>query len=191
MFDAAALNAMAQKAKEQLNEQQSAEENLYADFIEDNEGNTENVTEWSRDILTEPSETIEYPSISSIPSEEDYEERPQINPYDTVLFPGGPLQSQVDSWKKQWTGYDIFASEIADNMFIFRTLNRFEYKQIVSLPNTDPLIREEIICETVTLWPEKYDWKRMATDKAGIPSTLAQVIMEKSGFTKEFSIQVL
>ena len=51
------------------------------------------------------------------------------------------------------------------------------------------LQREESICETVTLWPKNYDYSTMAVSKAGIPSTYSEIIMEKSGFTKDIAIQ--
>ena len=97
----------------------------------------------------------------------------------------------VDSFKKQWAGYPVLVVNIAERFFVFRTLNRFEYKQIVALQNVDPLQREEIICEQVTLWPQSYNWKDMAADLAGIPSTYSQVIMEKSGFSNDYAVEVI
>lgn len=130
-------------------------------------------------------------SIMNVPTENDLQTEHEILPYDEPLFVGGPTKTQLDSWKKQWQGYDIMLTEIQDQYFVFRTLNRFEYKQIVALPNVDALQREEIICETVTLFPQNYKWDKMAKDKAGIPSTFSQIIMEKSGFTNEYAIEVL
>lgn len=200
------LDALAKKAKEQL-QQQASEltdfnsnnevKDLYAEFRtetnDDYKGNVVNTDNLSENIELKnvPTEIEELPSIkNNIPT--DYEEeRPQLYPYDEPLFPDGPTKIQVDSWKKQWTGYDIYVVEIMEEYFVFRTLNRFEYKQLVAIENIDPLQREEIICETVTLWPHAYKWNTMATEKAGIPSTLAEIIMEKSGFTKEYSIQVI
>lgn len=200
------LDALAKKAKEQL-QQQASEltdfnssnqvKDLYAEFRtetnDDYKGNVVNTDNLSENIELKnvPTEIEELPSIkNNIPT--DYEEeRPQLYPYDEPLFPDGPTKIQVDSWKKQWTGYDIYVVEIMEEYFVFRTLNRFEYKQLIAIENIDPLQREEIICETVTLWPHSYKWNTMATEKAGIPSTLAEIIMEKSGFTKEYSIQVI
>jgi hypothetical protein len=168
------LETLAKKAKEQLQEQiggTSEEQNVNSDMVED-------YTQENIELQNKPSG--------------DYEEnRPKLFPYDEPLFVGGPTKTQIDSWKKQWTGYDIYAIEVIGQYFIFRTLNRFEYKQLVAEPDLDPLQREEIICETVTLWPRAYKWDKMAIEKAGIPSTYAQIIMDKSGFTKEYSIQVL
>lgn len=127
-------------------------------------------------------------SIQYQPEAEDYY---YIDPDDTPLFEGGPGISQVDIWKKQFQKEKIFHTQILDKHFVFRTLNRFEYKQIVAIENIDALYREEIICHTCVLWPFNYDFKAMAADDSGYPSTLAQIIMENSGFTKEYGIEVL
>lgn len=119
------------------------------------------------------------------------EEEIYIDPDDTPIFEGGPGVSQVDLWKKQFSKEKIFHTQILDKHFIFRTLNRFEYKQIVAIENIDALHREEIICTTCVLWPYNYNFKRMASEDSGYPSTLAQIIMENSGFTKEYGIEVL
>ena len=86
---------------------------------------------------------------------------------------------------------ETYGSKNLNKTFIFRTLNRFEYKQIVAIENIDALYREEIICTTCVLWPRNYDFKAMAGEDGGYPSTLAQIIMENSGFTKEYGIEVL
>jgi hypothetical protein len=147
----------------------------------------------------------QYPDISYAPSvqqqtkqteyniqyQSESEEEYYIDPDDTPLFEDGPGISQVDIWKKQYTKEKIFHTQILDKHFVFRTLNRFEYKQIVAIENIDALYREEIICHTCVLWPFNYDFKKMASEDSGYPSTLAQIIMENSGFTKEYGIEVL
>lgn len=54
------------------------------------------------------------------------------------------------------------------------------------MPNTDPLQREEIICETCVLLPENYNYEAMARDKAGAPALLAEQIMQASGFIENY-----
>ncbi len=109
----------------------------------------------------------------------------------TPLFDGGPPVGQVALWKKQYSKEKVYHTQILEKHFIFRTLNRFEYKQIVAIENIDALYREEIICSTCVLWPRNYNFKMMAEEDGGYPSTLAQIIMENSGFTKEYGIEVL
>jgi hypothetical protein len=198
MFDPKQVDTLVATARETLRRQQEEmtpgePENFYQDLIDEQNGEQEKVKvpENDYEIKNAPDSYEERPHIANKPSAEDYQEYPKIDEFDKPIFPGGPLQSQINSWKKQFTGYDIYVTEVAGEYFVFRTLNRFEYKQIVSLQNTDPLMREEIICETVTLWPAGYKWDSMATGKAGIPSTYSQIIMEKSGFTKDYAIQIL
>ena len=122
---------------------------------------------------------------------DEYDYDYQVDPNDTPIFESGPGVSQVEIWKKQFTKEKIFHTQILEKHFVFRTLNRYEYKQIVAVENIDALYREEIICKTCVLWPYNYDFKRMAGEDSGYPSTLAQIIMENSGFTKEYGIEVL
>lgn len=127
--------------------------------------------------------------------EDDYsylaEAAPPLREYDRRLFEGGPTETELDTWKKTWEGYNIYFVEIVGKTFIFRTINRFEYKQIVMRLNTDPLQREELICRTATLFPYDYSSKDMVGELAGIPTSYSQVIMEKSGFTEKYAIEVL
>ena len=122
---------------------------------------------------------------------DNYDYEYSIDPNDTPIFEDGPGISQVEIWKKQFSKEKIFHTQILEKHFVFRTLNRYEYKQIVAIENIDALYREEIICKTCVLWPYDYDFKKMAGEDSGYPSTLAQIIMENSGFTKEYGIEVL
>lgn len=127
---------------------------------------------------------------------DDYEEddngfvdpqRPNpINEFDQQLFPGGPMISEVESWKKQhgdiWVVDDLPDNKIP--VYIYRNITRYEYKAIMATPNTDPLMREEMICEQCVLFPYEYGYGVMSNNNAGVPTILAQHIMETSGFTK-------
>lgn len=195
MFSSEDLKAIAEKAKKQLVEQQEAAtepvNDLYAEFREElgEEGYAPISDEMP--ILSMP-EVIEddLPSLSNqIPFSE--EEDIQLDPYDLEVFPGGPSRSEVELWKKEWEGHDVLAVHIQNEYFVIRSMNRFEYKKLVALENIDALRREEVICTNCTLFPYEFDFKKMAVVRGGIPSTLAQVIMEASGFTQEYQIQVL
>lgn len=180
------INDLVNAAKLKLEAQQKAENNvpqedIYANMREELDG------EYPEVSYSSSQSTQEYYIEHDPQEEEDY----YIDPNDTPLFEGGPGISQVDIWKKQYTKEKIFHTQILDKHFVFRTLNRFEYKQIVAIENIDALYREEIICHTCVLWPFNYDFKAMAAEDSGYPSTLAQIIMENSGFTKEYGIEVL
>lgn len=197
------INELARKAREQLLQQQKEDNpndmnNMYDDLekaqnLEDKSKITQEETPiYSADDYTIQNEVNNIDEYNVSNQQINQQEYPDLDQYDEPIFPNGPLQSQINSWKKQYPfPYDLFIIEVMEQYFICRTLNRFEYKQIITLENTDALIREEIMCKTCTLWPENFTWKDMAKGKAGIPSLLAENIMERSGLTNNFSIQVL
>jgi len=113
-----------------------------------------------------------------------------IDPNDAPIFEGGPGYSKIQLWKKQYGITKVYHTKILDRHFLFRTLNRAEYEQIASL-GVDSLTNEELICKTCTLFPYNYDYAAMGKDDAGYPGTLAQIIMEHSGFTNDYGIEVL
>lgn len=186
----AEMNAMAQAAKQQLSEQNgeapTTSSDMYAGLGLDEEIKEERSNR--APISSDKSYEIQ-PADEEAVMRNIERESPQLDPFDDELFPGGPTKSQINIWKKDWDGYDIYVTEILKETFVFRTLNRFEYKQLVSFIDINGLQREETICATCTLWPPNYDYQAMATTKAGIPSTYSEIIMEKSGFTKDFAIQ--
>lgn len=184
---AAANQKLAAQRKEQAKSEQSAESgDIYADMRQESEQDIDYGT--APTIKYHPESTDDVPTIQHDPQAED----PIFVDMElTPLFEGGPPVGQVALWKKQFTKEKVYHTQILERHFIFRTLNRFEYKQIVAIDNIDALYREEIICATCILWPRNYDFKKMAEEDSGYPSTLAQIIMENSGFTKEYGIEVL
>lgn len=109
---------------------------------------------------------------------------------DKQAFPGGPRESEISAWKKQFG--KVFATELeTGEWYIWRTLNRFEYKEVMSIPNTNELTREEMICEVCVLFPHEYSYETMVNDKGGVPSMLSEQIMQKSGFTRKARVIAL
>jgi hypothetical protein len=99
----------------------------------------------------------------------------------SILFPGGPSLDQVEDWRSRFK--DVFLTEFEDGeVVIWRSLIRKEYKDVMKIPNADNFYKEERICEKVVLWPENYGFMAMAQGKAGIPTLIAELVMEKSGF---------
>ena len=204
------LNEIARLANEQLNSQNNEknipkDEDIYKDLRQENNEDKyyndsyDNNEDYSSidniNIKNQPdfNEQEEY-DIKTEPGDNYYNNYPEHNidsNFSSPIFEGGPTKELIDIWKKQWKGYEIFLVELPGEVFVCRTLNRYEYKQIIALDNIDALQREEIICEKVTLWPSNVTWENMAVGKAGTPSTLAEIIMSKSGFSKEYNIQVL
>ncbi|MCX7610383.1 MAG: hypothetical protein N2043_02195 [Ignavibacterium sp.] len=177
----------ANQRNEEYNEEYN-EENWEEEFDENHdfeEGFDDEELEWENDMddelnddFNEKDEEIEFATPPKLKSNKDYR-----------IFPGGPYQSEINSWKKQFG--EIYTTEICGERFIWRCINRYEYKEIVSIANTDPLMREEMICETCVLYPSNYDFETMANGKGGIPAALSELIMEKSGFTRNFEVRKL
>lgn len=216
MFTQEELDNLAKQAKERIKNQSTENQegnvnldedvDIYAEFRDElDECESEYISNnYSSDTSQSEEEynaqsfkDIKEVDVSSALDDNDYDDDdinytpPKIEDYDDLLFPGGPTKNQLEIWRKQYENYDIYVIEVLGEYFIFRTLDRIEYKQLTAMNNIDALAREEVICERVTLWPVGYDYKAMARGKAGIPSTYAQAIMERSGFTTDFHIEVI
>lgn len=182
------MDLLMNDAKKRLEAQQMANDNvadnedLYAEFF-DEQDNTEKSYEQNTNNYNGDFE-IDY---NKNYHEEDYD----IDNTGETLWLGGPTKSMIQLWKKQFGDYDVFYVEVADERFIIRSLNRHEYKSITSIKNSNALNREEMICETVVLYPLNYSFEQMAVKRAGIPSSLAEIIMKKSGFTKDYIVEVI
>lgn len=204
MYDNETLKEMAEEAKKKLSEKGELVENiridsdvdLYGEYIDEayddiEQSNNYEVEEFDPSLSPNVNYDIKDSSNYEIDMSELEKQPEELPLYDDLLFPGGPTVGQVEIWKKSWEGYKIYVLEILEEMFVFRTLDRYEYKQICAQKNLDALLREELICKTVTLWPPKYDFNSMAKGMAGLPSTYSQAIMERSGFTNQIAIQVI
>ncbi len=185
------LNALAAAAKLKLQAQQKDQEGSKQEAPVDIYADMKNELEEDERGLAPQQKTTQYNFTNPLAGEEADEEEYVIRENEELVFENGPSVSQVELWKKKYGDGRVLHTKIIDRHFVFRTLYRFEYKQIVAIDNIEALHREESICRTVTLWPSQYDFKKMAADDGGYPSTLAQIIMESSGFTKEYAIEVL
>lgn len=120
---------------------------------------------------------------------EDIEAEAQFDGSDEV-FPFGPTYDQVQEWKSRYDG-EIYMSDFNDKLFIWRPIRRKEFREIQQLDgNPDEYYIEEAICRTCLLWPEDYAMQKMTFGKAGIPTTMSQLIMERSGFLRPQTIQL-
>lgn len=124
--------------------------------------------------------------------QDEFEQRPPriMQGSDMQAWQGGPLQSEILGWKKQFGRIYKTATPDGDT-FVWRALNRFEYKSIMSTPNTNELMREEMIAETCVLFPYDYCYEDMVNQPGGIPSMLAEQIMQKSAFTRKVTVEAL
>jgi hypothetical protein len=186
------LNDLTRAAKLKLDAQKKQAEQTGVDIYADirNEAETEEYGTYPSLVPTpenmmNPTEGLQFQDNT------DYNVENPIGDDDYQIYENGPFNSQIQLWKKQYGEGHVLHTQIIERHFIFRTINRFEYKQLVAMENVDALMREEIICATCVLHPRNYNFKVMANDEGGYPGTLAQIIMEASGFTKEYGIEVL
>lgn len=130
-----------------------------------------------QDIDEESSDGVQYQEFNNynIPEEEYFCE-------------GGPLKSDIAIWKKQYT-HDGGGVYTIDNLvegvvFVYRTITRLEYKEIMAVPNSDALQREERIVNKCLLYPT-INFETMALTAGGLIGTIAQKILESSKFFVE------
>ncbi|AOQ24714.1 hypothetical protein MTAT_20590 [Moorella thermoacetica] len=88
-----------------------------------------------------------------------------------------PEEQVINAWKEEYG--EVYVTEIGDETFYWRTITRPEYKEIVNNDKLTVFEREEVICEKCVLFPEQYDFKHC---RAGVPTLLAEEIMDFSGF---------
>lgn len=105
-------------------------------------------------------------------------------------FPGGPTYNQLADWKSRYNG-EIYMSDFDDDVFIWRPLRRKEYRDINRVEGqADEFYVEESICRLCVIWPENYSSQAMVFGKAGIPSTLSNLILERSGFVRPQTVKL-
>lgn len=143
---------------------------------------------------------IPVPSDEASPEgqEEENEDDEEFPPWDTrtmdpdsELWPGGPTIAFVNELKDAHGR--VYTAEFMEEMFIWRTLTRFEYRRFtidmeraVSSGQLSPaqanLDLEESITEACVLYPG-YSRAENAKSMAGLATAISQLVMEASAFT--------
>lgn len=72
---------------------------------------------------------------------------------------------------------NVFMANIDGNLFIYRSLGRSEYKEIMQNTEIDDFTKEDVICDVCTLFPQNFDFANCA---AGIPGQLTEQIIKNS-----------
>jgi len=98
-----------------------------------------------------------------------------------LLFPGGPTLAKIEEWKSLHG--DVYLTEFDEDVYLWRSLRRKEYKDIMKINGADQYYKEERIVDKVMLYPENYNFMSMTNGKAGVPTLLSELVMEKSGFS--------
>lgn len=130
--------------------------------------------------------------IQAILDDEDEESRSVEDlDDDEEIWEGGPTAGMIKDWKDRFG--DVYVTSITyDKHIVWRVLSRMEYKQIVK--KMEQLVQagqltsaeanmwnEEAIAELCILYPA-FDKKTMSGSMAGMPSLIAQEVLEASGF---------
>lgn len=112
-------------------------------------------------------------------------------PDEELIWPGGPTAGQIKLWKKEHG--DVYVTSITyEKHIVWRTLNRLEYKNLMKkmgqlvqagqLTDSEAsLWNEESISEICILYPA-FDKQSLVSEMAGLPSLIAQEVLEASGF---------
>ena len=129
------------------------------------------------DVLEIPEEKEEVLIDEFEPNEDDF-----VKDEDT-LFPNGPTYDNIDEWKSRYNG-EIYMTDFEEGeIYIWRPLTRKEYRDIINIEGSTAFYREERICQVSIVWPTtNLSSKLRTTGKAGIPSMLSELILEKSGY---------
>lgn len=82
-------------------------------------------------------------------------------------------------YKEQNKHHKIIYVLFENHEFVFRTLTRKEYKDILALTSNDSEM-EEIICDISCLYPKGYDF--VNTPIGALPEQVAPLVLDESGF---------
>lgn len=101
-------------------------------------------------------------------------------------------QNKIKKWKHKYT--DVFIVGISDKeqeveeVFIYRTLGREEYKYLFLNFINDIARFQESVCEIAVLYPKEFDFKE---GLAGIPEVISNFILDSSGFAEGQALTLL
>jgi hypothetical protein len=110
---------------------------------------------------------------------------------DVEIFDNGPTAGLIKMWKREHG--EVYVTSVSfDKHIVWRVLSRIEYKHLVKkmeqlmqagLMSTAEanMWNEEAIAELCILFPS-YDKRSLTEDMAGLPSLIAQEVLEASGF---------
>jgi hypothetical protein len=162
------------------------------------EGNRKVVIKQSDELqeMSGADEAYEIRDVEATEEESVEEELKQVNsvedlPDEELIWPDGPTAGMIKEWKQEFG--DVYVTSITyDKHIAWRTLSRLEYKNLVrkmeqlmeagQLSSAEAnLWNEEAIAEICCLYPA-YDRQSITADLAGLPSLIAQEVLEASGF---------
>ena len=100
------------------------------------------------------------------------------------VIQNGPTRQEIEEWKDRYGS--VYFTPFEGETFIWRTLSRKEYKEIIRDTQLTMLDREENITDKCVIFPRNFSCNKYTeTGKAGVPSLLSEMIMDKSGFVAQ------
>jgi hypothetical protein len=84
---------------------------------------------------------------------------------------------------------NIYLFQFGDQVFIYKSVGRKEFKDIMNNENIGDQEREEYLCSLCTLFPKNFDFANC--EEAGLPTRLAEEIYNNSYLSKENRDKVL
>jgi hypothetical protein len=117
--------------------------------------------------------------------EEDQDTEPKDASEALAVFPGGPDNSQLETWKQEFGEVSVSGFS-ATELFVFRPLGRAEFVNLQahiaqSEQQVTQLEIEEKICDVCVLWASQAALSSLQV-KAGTLTTLHEQIMQTSNF---------
>lgn len=85
------------------------------------------------------------------------------------------LSELLYQFQRDWR--NVFVTRIGDQDFIYRSLGRKEFRDILNSEEMNDYLKEEVICEVCVLYPEDYAWDEC---EAGLPTKLSEKILHDS-----------
>lgn len=104
--------------------------------------------------------------------------------WNAPVMRGGPTRREVEGWKQRYAGF-VYFTPFDNDVFVWRTLNRPEYREIIRDQTLTALDREEHFTEKCVLYPYDFSMEKIKKSRAGIASLLSEMIMDKSGFVAQ------
>lgn len=100
-------------------------------------------------------------------------------------YENGPDEAILEAWKATYGKFFVSSILGEEDMYVWRTLNRTEYKQLVNSGVVKiQSAYEEAIVRKCVLWPQ-VTVEAIASSDAGTIPTLAKQILFKSGFVSD------
>ncbi|CDQ41810.1 hypothetical protein [Virgibacillus salexigens] len=96
------------------------------------------------------------------------------------VVPKGPTRQEVEEWKDKYG--NIYFVPFDSDIYMFRQLNRAEYREVALNQDYTAFDKEEIITDKCVIFPRNFSVSKLTKGNAGLPTVLNEMIMSKSGF---------